>query len=85
MGLPSAVMISRTVTTDPKKGGSGTEITVTGKAFADGTGTLFSQAGLCRRRRPFVPQERDGRGRRVRDHRGCGGPREGDEQMARAS
>ena len=36
------VNISRTVTVDPEKGGSGTEITVTGKAFADGTGTLSS-------------------------------------------
>ena len=36
------VIIKRTVTVDPEEGGSGTEITVTGKAFADGTGTLFS-------------------------------------------
>ena len=38
-----AVMISRTVTTDPADGASGTEVTVNGKAFADGTGTLFSE------------------------------------------
>ena len=40
------VNISRTVTVDPEKGGSGTEITVTGKAFADGTGTLSSAPTL---------------------------------------
>ena len=36
------VMISRTVSVDPDEGGGGTEVTVNGKAFADGTGTLFS-------------------------------------------
>ena len=37
------VMISQTLSVDPKKGGSGTEITVTGKALANGTGTLYSR------------------------------------------
>ena len=37
-----AVTVMASLSTDPKKGGSGTEITVTGKAFADGTGTLSS-------------------------------------------
>ena len=38
------VMISAKLTVDPDKGGSGTMITVTGKAFANGTGTLSSYA-----------------------------------------
>ena len=38
------VTIARTVSVDPGKGGSGTEVTVSGKAFASGSGTLFSQA-----------------------------------------
>ena len=41
--LENAVTVSATLSTDPKKGGSGTDITVTGKAFANGTGTLASQ------------------------------------------
>ena len=39
-----AVTISAKLTVDPDKGGSGTMITVTGKAFANGTGTLSSYA-----------------------------------------
>ena len=38
------VTISRTLTTDPDEGGGGTEITVSGMAFADGTGTLYTDA-----------------------------------------
>ena len=39
-----AVMISAKLTVDPEKGGSGTMITVSGKAFANGTGTLSTYA-----------------------------------------
>ena len=39
-----AVEISAKLTVDPSKGGSGTMITVSGKAFANGTGSLFSKA-----------------------------------------
>ncbi len=39
-----AVEVSATLSTDPTKGGSGADITVTGKAFANGSGTLASQA-----------------------------------------
>ena len=38
------VTISAKLTVDPDKGGSGTMITVSGKAFANGTGTLSSYA-----------------------------------------
>ena len=37
------VMVSSTLSVDPGKGGSATDITVTGKALANGTGTLASQ------------------------------------------
>ena len=39
-----AVTIVAKLTVDPEKGGSGTMVTVTGKAFANGTGTLSSYA-----------------------------------------
>ena len=38
--LTDGVTVSPTLKVDPKKGGGSTEITVSGKAFADGTGTL---------------------------------------------
>ena len=38
------VVIVAAVSVDPEKGGSGTMITVSGKAFANGTGSLFSRA-----------------------------------------
>ena len=38
------VEIDATVSVDPEDGGSGTMITVSGKAFANGTGALFSRA-----------------------------------------
>ena len=41
---PDAVMIMAKLTVDPDKGGSGTMVTVSGKAFANGTGTLSSYA-----------------------------------------
>ena len=37
------VVISSDLSVDPVKGGGGTEVTVTGKAFASGTGTLYSE------------------------------------------
>ena len=37
------VTISRALTTDPTKGGSGTEIAVSGKALANGTGSLYTE------------------------------------------
>ena len=37
------VDISRILTVDPGKGGSGTEITVSGKALANGTGSLYTE------------------------------------------
>ena len=40
-----AVTVSAVLKLDPTKGGSGTEITVSGKAFANGTGTLYTRAG----------------------------------------
>ena len=39
-----AIVISASLAVDPGKGAGSTEITVTGKAFASGTGSLFSQA-----------------------------------------
>ncbi len=39
-----AVMISANLTTSPDSGGSGTTITVSGKAFADGTASIYSRA-----------------------------------------
>ena len=39
-----AVTVSASLSLDPKKGGSSTEIEVSGKAFADGTGTLYTEA-----------------------------------------
>ena len=38
------VEIDATLSVDPEEGGSGTEVTVSGKAFADGTGTLSTYA-----------------------------------------
>ena len=38
------VTVVAKLTVDPSKGGSGTMITVSGKAFANGTGSLFSRA-----------------------------------------
>ena len=40
----NAVTVSPALKIDPKKGGSDTEITVSGKAFADGTGSLWTEA-----------------------------------------
>ena len=54
------VMISAKLTVDPDKGGSGTMITVTGKAFANGTGTLSSYAEGDFQHR-IRPQGRHGR------------------------
>ena len=42
--MADAVTVSASLKVDPKKGAGGTEITVTGKAFASGTGSLYSQA-----------------------------------------
>ncbi len=39
-----AVTVSAALSVDPSKGGSGTEVTVSGKAFANGTGTLSTNA-----------------------------------------
>ena len=42
--LEDAVTVSASLSADPGKGGSGTEITLTGKALADGTGSVYAQA-----------------------------------------
>ena len=39
----NAVTVSASLSLDPAKGGSSTEIEVSGKAFADGTGTLYTE------------------------------------------
>ena len=41
-----AVTVTATLSVDPDKGGSGTEVTVSGKAFANGTGTLSTYANV---------------------------------------
>ena len=40
-----AVEVTATLDLDPEKGGGGTDITVTGKALANGTGSLYTTAG----------------------------------------
>ena len=42
--IEDAVTVSATLKTDPTKGGGGTEVTVSGKAHANGSGTLYSHA-----------------------------------------